>query len=83
MARKPKVGQPKAVLTQPTRPTNEECKEAYSNIEVGDLEKGFDLFYTHNAYPNCFASEPFCNINEAYGLIEEYSEEHISGFPKT
>ena len=42
MARKPKVGQPKAVLTQKDRPTSDVCKEAYDNIEVGDFEKGFE-----------------------------------------
>jgi hypothetical protein len=42
LARKPKVGQPKPLLTQATRPTSEECNEAYENIEVGDFEKGVE-----------------------------------------
>jgi hypothetical protein len=42
MARKPKVGQPKPLLTQQTKPTNDECKVAYDSIEVSDLEKGVE-----------------------------------------
>jgi Domain of unknown function (DUF1995) len=44
LARKPKVGQPKTVLSQPTKPTKEECKTAYDALEVGDLEKNMEDF---------------------------------------
>lgn len=40
IARKPKVGQPKPVMSQKERPTAEACREAYESIEVGDMEKG-------------------------------------------
>jgi hypothetical protein len=39
MARKPKVGQPKLIMAQPNRPTEEDCKKAYESIQVGDLEQ--------------------------------------------
>jgi hypothetical protein len=39
MARKPKVGQPKLIMTQPDRPTDEDCQKAYESIQVGDLEQ--------------------------------------------
>lgn len=42
LARKPKVGQPKPLLTQDTRPTTDECKIAYDNLELSDLEKGVE-----------------------------------------
>jgi hypothetical protein len=42
LARKPKVGQPKPLLTQKERPTADECKQAYENIDIGDLEKGVE-----------------------------------------
>lgn len=42
MARKPKVGQPKPLLTQPSKPTEEDCKVAYDSLEVGDLEKNVE-----------------------------------------
>jgi hypothetical protein len=44
LARKPKVGLPKVLLAQTTCPTIEECREAYENNEVGDLEKGVERF---------------------------------------
>lgn len=42
MARKPKVGAPKVVMTQVDRPTDEECKAAYDSIEVDELEKNVE-----------------------------------------
>lgn len=42
MARKPKVGQPKPMLTQDTKPTFDECQTAYDELEIGDLEKGVE-----------------------------------------
>lgn len=42
LARKPNVGQPKVILTQQECPTLDECREAYENIKVGDLEKGVE-----------------------------------------
>jgi hypothetical protein len=44
LARKPKVGQPKTILTQETKPTKEECKAAHDQIEIGDLEKNVEGF---------------------------------------
>ncbi|KAL3923268.1 MAG: hypothetical protein SGILL_001754 [Bacillariaceae sp.] len=44
LARKPKVGQPKTLLSQATKPTGEECKAAYESLEVGDLEKNMEDF---------------------------------------
>lgn len=42
LARKPKVGQPKPILTQDTRLTKEECEAAFNNLELTDLEKGVE-----------------------------------------
>ena len=42
MARKPKVGQPKPLLTQKAKPTIGECQTAYDSLELGDLEKGVE-----------------------------------------
>ena len=42
MARKPKVGQPKPILTRTTKPTAQECQDAYDNLVLGDLEKGVE-----------------------------------------
>jgi hypothetical protein len=42
LARKPKVGQPKTILSQSTKPTPDECKEACDSLEVGDLEKNME-----------------------------------------
>ena len=39
VARKPKVGTPKTIATFADKPTDEQCKEAYESIEVGDMEK--------------------------------------------
>ncbi len=42
MARKPKVGQPKPLLTQSSKPTIVECRQAYESLELGDVEKGIE-----------------------------------------
>lgn len=42
VARKPKVGQPKVILKQADRPSEEDCKGAYDSIDVGDLEKNVE-----------------------------------------
>jgi len=44
LARKPKVGQPKPIRTydKGRRPTLEECEEAYSTVELSDVEKGVE-----------------------------------------
>jgi hypothetical protein len=42
LARKPKVGQPKPILIQDTRPTTEECEAALNSLELTDLEKGVE-----------------------------------------
>jgi hypothetical protein len=42
LARKPKVGQPKTILTQDTRPTSDECLAAFDSLELTDLEKGVE-----------------------------------------
>jgi hypothetical protein len=42
LARKPKVGQPKPLLTQKESPSADECKQAYDNIDIGNLEKGVE-----------------------------------------
>ncbi len=39
VARKPKVGPPKTISTFADKPTEDECREAYDSIEVGDMEK--------------------------------------------
>lgn len=39
LARKPKVGQPKTILTQPNKPTDEECQAAFDQLEITDMEK--------------------------------------------
>jgi hypothetical protein len=44
LARKPKIGQPKTILAQSTKPTNEECKLAFDELEIGDLEKNVEGF---------------------------------------
>lgn len=44
LARKPKIGQPKTILTQSTKPTNEECKQAFDEQEIGDLERNVEGF---------------------------------------
>ena len=42
LARKPKLGLPKVLLAQRTCPSKEQCREAYEEIVVGDLEKGVE-----------------------------------------
>ena len=42
LGRKPKVGPAKVLLSQKTCPTIEQCREAYQNTEVSDLEKGVE-----------------------------------------
>jgi len=44
VARKPKVGPPKTIATfeKTSRPTDDECREAYGNVKVGDMEKGVE-----------------------------------------
>lgn len=42
MARKPKVGQPKVIMTQADRPSEEDLSKAYESMEVGDLEKNVE-----------------------------------------
>lgn len=42
LARKPKVGQPKSILTQEKRPTAEECKQSFDSLVLTDLEKGVE-----------------------------------------
>mmetsp|Transcript_61292 Transcript_61292/g.150021 ORF Transcript_61292/g.150021 Transcript_61292/m.150021 type:complete len:287 (-) Transcript_61292:53-913(-) len=44
LARKPKVGQPKTMLTQPTRPTVEECQKAYEELDLSDIERNVEGF---------------------------------------
>lgn len=42
LARKPSVGQPKTILVQATRPTEEECKEASDALELTEVEKNVE-----------------------------------------
>lgn len=42
MARKPKVGQPKPLLTQKSKPTTDECQVAYEGMEISDIEQGVE-----------------------------------------
>jgi len=42
LARKPKVGQPKVILSQAEIPTLEECVAAYESMELGNIEKGVE-----------------------------------------
>jgi len=42
LARKPKVGQPKTILTQTERPSADECSTAYENLDLSDVEKGME-----------------------------------------
>ncbi|VEU37379.1 unnamed protein product [Pseudo-nitzschia multistriata] len=44
LARKPSVGRPKTILSQPEKPTNEECRETFDNLEISDLEKNVEGF---------------------------------------
>lgn len=42
LARKPKVGQPKPILTLPLRPSTEDCRKAYEGMELSDVERGVE-----------------------------------------
>ena len=42
LARKPKVGPPKPILSQTTKPTPQECQSAFETLELGDVEKGIE-----------------------------------------
>jgi Domain of unknown function (DUF1995) len=42
LARKPKVGPPRPILTQPARPTPDECQAAYNSLQLGEVEKGIE-----------------------------------------
>ena len=42
LARKPVVGQPKTILTQASRPTDDECRDAFDHLELSDVEKGVE-----------------------------------------
>jgi hypothetical protein len=42
LARKPKVGQPKTILVQKERPTQEECRQGFDKLELSDLEKNVE-----------------------------------------
>ena len=42
LARKPKVGQPKVIAQQSNRFSNEECQDAYENMEVGEMEEAVE-----------------------------------------
>ena len=44
LARKPKVGQPKTILTLAAKPTAQQCKDAFETLEIGDLEKNVEGF---------------------------------------
>ena len=49
LARKPKVGQPKPLLSQVERPNIEQCKEAYDNMDIGEFEQGVETVLTNVA----------------------------------
>lgn len=42
LARKPAVGQPKTILLQSTRPTGDECRAAFENLELSEVEKNVE-----------------------------------------
>ena len=42
LARKPKVGPPKPILQQTTKPTTQQCQHAYDSLELSDVEKGVE-----------------------------------------
>lgn len=42
LARKPKVGTPKTILSQEQRPTKEDCQVAYDSLEINDMERGVE-----------------------------------------
>lgn len=39
VARKPKTGPPKTISTYSSKPTDEQCSEAYGSIEISDIER--------------------------------------------
>jgi hypothetical protein len=42
LARRPKVGKPKVILTQAECPTATQCKAAFENMELTDVERGVE-----------------------------------------
>lgn len=42
LARKPKVGQPKPILAMPQRPGADDCRRAYENMELSEVERGVE-----------------------------------------
>jgi hypothetical protein len=42
LARKPRVGQPKTILSQGERPLEEECRAAFDALELTDVERGME-----------------------------------------
>lgn len=44
LARKPNVGRPKTILSQSEKPTQQECEQAFDELEITDLEKNVEGF---------------------------------------
>jgi hypothetical protein len=44
LARKPNVGRPKTILSQSEKPTQQECGQAFDELEITDLEKNVEGF---------------------------------------
>jgi hypothetical protein len=44
LARKPNVGRPKTILSQTEKPTTVECRQAFDELEITDLEKNVEGF---------------------------------------
>jgi hypothetical protein len=44
LARKPNVGRPKTILSQSKKPTQQECQQAFDELEITDLEKNVEGF---------------------------------------
>lgn len=44
LARKPSVGPPKTILSQSKKPSPEDCREAFEQLEITDLEKNVEGF---------------------------------------
>ena len=44
LARKPNVGRPKTILSQTEKPTTIECRQAFDELEITDLEKNVEGF---------------------------------------
>jgi hypothetical protein len=42
LARKPKIGSPKPILTQSEKPSRQDCQEAFDSLEIGEMEKGVE-----------------------------------------